>query len=150
MSNMSVKVKISGIPQLQARFRALPEEVQIGAKEAVWIIILLIRNRAIAKIKGGSKSGRIYRRGQIVHQASAPGQSPATDTGTLVRSAKTEVEEAPEEITGTASFLANYAKHLEFGTRNMAPRPFFGAALDSVRAEIVPAFVKSIKARLRK
>lgn len=145
-----IKVTIRGVPELQSAFRNLPDQVALGATEAIWLIIMLIRNRALAKIKGGAKSGRIYRRGSITHQASAPGQSPATDTGVLIRSAKTEVDTAAKEINGVVSFGALYARMLEFGTRRMAARPFFGQAIDSVRPEMVTQFVKSIKARLRR
>lgn len=35
-------------------------------------------------IQGGSRTGRIYKRRSVRHQASAPGEFPKTDTGKLV------------------------------------------------------------------
>lgn len=80
----------------------------------------------------GPKTGRIYRvsRTGKLHQASAPGQAPAIDTGNLVNSLQHERvgEEDARTFTNT-----EYAAHLEFGTAKMAPRPF-----------MVPAMMKSI------
>lgn len=80
----------------------------------------------------GPKSGRIYKvsRTGKLHQASAPGEAPAIDTGNLVNSIKHE--RAGEEGARTYTHT-EYAAHLEFGTAKMAPRPF-----------MTPAMVKSI------
>ncbi len=40
-----------------------------------------VREEAISLIQNGEKTGRIYRRRGIEHQASAPGEPPASDTG---------------------------------------------------------------------
>ena len=40
----------------------------------------------LSDILTGPRTGRIYRRGGVVHQASAPGEAPASDTGELRQS----------------------------------------------------------------
>lgn len=68
------------------------------------------------------KSGRFYGS----HQASAPGEMPAIDTGNLA-AIKTEKIEQGHWVTYTE---AEYAAHLEFGTSRMLPRPFFVPAAE--------------------
>ena len=97
-----------------------------------------IQARAQMAIMNPPKSGRIYRRGNVVHQASAPGEAPATDTGNLVNSAYTKKLGDSDYETG---FTAEYAAALEFGTARMAPRPYLRPAVEAVR----DAFIRAIK-----
>ena len=99
-----------------------------------------IQARAQMAIMNPPKSGRIYRRGNVAHQASAPGEAPATDTGALVGSAYTEKLGDADYETG---FTAEYAAHLEFGAPNahIAPRPYLRPAVEAVR----DAFIRAIK-----
>lgn len=77
------------------------------------------------------KSGRAYRRGRTsIHIASAPGQAPAVDTGTLTNSIDFQMQ---GELQAVVSVNAEYAAYLEYGTRHMAPRPFATPAIDKVR-----------------
>jgi phage gpG-like protein len=46
----------------------------------------VVRNQAISNIDKGLRHGRFYKRRTIVHQASAPGEYPKTDTGRLTSS----------------------------------------------------------------
>ncbi|MBX6352954.1 MAG: hypothetical protein IRZ10_06420 [Thermoflavifilum sp.] len=86
--------------------------------------------------------GRTYRRGGRVHVASAPGSPPAIDTGTLANSTRAE---PVDDLTWRISFATEYAFYLEYGTRDMAARPFAKPTRDAVTdfvkrrmAEIVP------------
>jgi len=99
-----------------------------------------IQARAQMAIMNPPKSGRIYRRGNVVHQASAPGEAPATDTGNLVNSAYTKKLGQADYETG---FTAEYAAHLEFGAPNahIAPRPYLRPAVEAVR----DAFMSAIR-----
>lgn len=72
------------------------------------------------------KSGRIY----SGHQASAPGESPAIDTGLLQNSVFVENQGSFKAVVGVG---AEYAVHLEFGTVKMEPRPFFVKQVESKR-----------------
>jgi hypothetical protein len=67
-----------------------------------------------------SKSGAVYRRkGGEKHQASAPGESPAVDSGNLVNSVAIERATLEARI-GTPT---EYARYLEDGTGRMEARP---------------------------
>jgi len=82
-------------------------------------------------ITTGSKSGIQYTRNNGFHQASAPGEAPANDTGKLAGSVKAKkINKNHYEVDITAE----YALILEYGTSVMQPRPF-----------IVPAFLNVVK-----
>lgn len=90
-----------------------------------------VREEAISLILNTPKTGRVYQRGSVTHQASAPGEPPASDTGELVNSIKTEYDEA--KLSGTVVVRSPHGPHLEYGTRNMEPRPFLRPALANRR-----------------
>lgn len=94
----------------------------------------LVRSEAISLILNTPKTGRIYPRRGIEHQASAPGEAPASDTGRLVNSIRTSYDVA--KLTAYISADANYAGYLEFGTQKMEPRPFLRPALANVRDRV--------------
>lgn len=81
-------------------------------------------NRAVGEIyvKGYAKSGRAR-----IHQASAPDQPPAVDTGRLRASIATFYDRA-RKVTYVGTPV-QYAAPLEFGTARMAPRPYFRPAV---------------------
>ncbi|GGB00555.1 hypothetical protein GCM10011491_30940 [Brucella endophytica] len=98
-------------------------------------------------IMDGEKTGRIYRRRSVKHQASAPGQAPATDTGRLVQSGRTEYD--TQELSGTVNWSTAYAEALEHGSENMEPRPYARPALANRKDAIEAAVEDEIKAVLR-
>ncbi|MDZ7824506.1 MAG: HK97-gp10 family putative phage morphogenesis protein [Ahrensia sp.] len=147
MARPVIRAKVSNLPEIQAAFAAQPEKVRLGVIDALKVIGLLVLNRAKSRLQGGSKTGRRYKRGAVTHQASAPGESPATDTGKLVSSGEWSVDEA--NLWVTISFTAFYARLLEFGTRFILPRPFILPALDQVKEQIPAIFEKAIRARLK-
>jgi hypothetical protein len=73
----------------------------------------------------GPKSGNVYIRRGRSHQASAPGEAPAVDTGFLINSIQADVKSDTE---ATITIGAEYAEGLEFDMN----RPFVQPAIDSV------------------
>tara|TARA_R110000822_G_scaffold257105_1_gene382771 strand:+ start:770 stop:1216 length:447 start_codon:yes stop_codon:yes gene_type:complete len=108
--------------------------------------VMVVRGEAIDSIASGSKSGATYKRGGTEHKASAAGEAPATDTGTLISGITTEVKIMDKVLVGMIKAFAsdggggNYATHLEFGTRNMSARPFMQPALQKSEAKINKIF----------
>ena len=92
------------------------------------------------RIQTGPKTGRIYRRGKRAHQASAPGESPATDLGALAASYR--AKPVRRGIWRVGSPQA-YAAPLEFGDRRgrlkARPhlRPSFAAAKKVMRRRMM-------------
>ena len=93
-------------------------------------------------IQRGARSGRVYRRGNITHQASAPGEPPKTDTGTLVSSIEFKME---TKLSATVASRLAYAYYLEFGTSRMGARPAWIPAVEKER----PDFDRAIADILR-
>ena len=91
---------------------------------------------------GGPRSGLMYRVGgtalsPILHQASAPGEPPATDTGNLADSIDSQMI---GPTTGEVSVGAEYGAPLEFGSaRGLAPRPFLTPATERAWPDFVKA-----------
>lgn len=85
---------------------------------------LRIENKAAEKISNPPKTGRKYRskhRKGAIHQASAPGEAPAGDSGRLAQSL-THVQTAsgPDVYRVEAGANAPYAARLEFGGSSVA------------------------------
>lgn len=100
---------------------------------------LKIENRAVQGIIEPPKTGRIYaskhRKGKK-HQASAPGEFPAADSGRLHQSI-TSVEASTKDLirfeTGPNT---DYARMLEEGTSKMEPRPYMTPSYNENEAGI--------------
>lgn len=115
-----MKINVDGIPELQAALADMSDEVA----EQVGLVVMQTAAEIEAGVKlriaGGKSTGRIYRRGSVTHQASAPGEAPASDTGVLLNSI---YHERTSPLTAIAGSRLAYAAHLEFGTRNIGRRP---------------------------
>lgn len=126
----------------QLDVKALRERVRKAAMRGVVRGTESVRNEAIQLIMSGAKSGKIYWRRGTAHQASAPGEAPASDTGTLVKSITTRYDLG--SLSGRVVAQAKYAPYLEYGTATMAPRPFLRPALANKRQEIEDDIQKAI------
>lgn len=107
-----------------------------------------VRRQAILLIQKGSKTGQIYNRQGRFHQASAPGEAPASDTGNLVRSLRVDSSRSAELFV-TVAADARYAFFLEFGTRAMSERPFLRPALAQRRRFIESAVARDVRTLVR-
>ena len=99
----------------------------------------LMRDTAVDMEKTYGKKG---------HHPSLPGNAPAPDTGTLMRSITHEVREENGEVVGVVgSTLRNpdYPKFLEFGTSKMKPRPWLSTAIEKSQNFMTQAFQTIMK-----
>lgn len=106
------------------RFRAFRDRAQTRK----WLKSVAAEGRAAfaSGMRNGPHTGRVYRRrGGRLHQASAPGEFPAKDTGRLLASLKSHTGK-DEAVIGTNMF---YSKFLREGTRKMARRRMSDDAL---------------------
>jgi hypothetical protein len=116
-----------------------------------------LRERMIERVMQPPKTGILYYRGKNrYHQASAGGESPANDTGNLVRNITTLYDSTT--LTGTVNVGTDYGRRLEHGfvgqdslgrTYDMAPRPFARPALQEVTPEIRQGIANEIIRALR-
>ena len=94
----------------------------------------VIRNRIVENLSTPGK-GRVYtwkeKGRKISHTASAPGDGPAVDLGTLRQSISVQEISPGYRRVGTSIL---YAPYLEYGTRHIKPRPFMRPALEATVA----------------
>jgi hypothetical protein len=131
---MRLSVNIDGDQALRAALDRLGDEVSALVGREVYRAGFELQNDIKQRIQRGPKTGRVYKRGGVLHQASAPGQAPATDTGRLVNSVYLDDEgiQSGRAQVSVGSLLA-YARYLEYGTRHIAERPAWTPAAEMAR-----------------
>lgn len=103
-----------------------------------------------ARIKARKAKGLKYRK--HLYKASAPGEPPRSRTRTLIKSIAYEVRwynVGTEVVTVRVGSNVPYARHLEFGTRKMAARPFLRPSLAEFQGQFRQAVNASISKQLR-
>lgn len=128
---------IVGEKELRSALKKLGPEVTDKLRLLNISIGVKVQSDAIKAIQRGAKTGRTYKRRGVTHQASAPGEAPATDTGRLASSVK-RVDDGPVVAVGTA---VEYGAFLEFGTSKIKARPWLFPALEANR----PAWERGIR-----
>jgi len=113
-------------PELQARFPSAVSKIVTTSGMAI--------SAAVKVDMAQPKHGRNYKRHGKSHRASAPGESPAVDTGALVNSIGFELL---EQSVGMVFTNQEYGPALEFGYARMAARPFFEPALNNERPNFI-------------
>lgn len=109
--------------------------------KAIDIAAHLIRNTAVTSISRGTRTGRIYKRGRIRHQASAIGEYPKTDTGRLVGSIRID----KSYLTADIGSDVNYAEYLETKSPKQGGRPWLQPSFDANKDRIELLFNNALK-----
>jgi hypothetical protein len=145
----TVKIEPANMQEVQAALRKYGQRAREAIGQAVQATALDVTRDITSRINRGPKTGAVYsdifrmingrpvpvgpRSGNnlsATHQASAPGEAPATDTGVLVKSiAYKRINDLTAEITSGVQ----YATYLEFGTRMIAARPSWVPAAEAAR-----------------
>ena len=133
--------RIAGIDRMRRRAQQAGPELVARLTVALNESAALVQAEAQRLIADPPKTGRIYKKynPRRTHQASAPGQAPATDLGTLINSIVIDRADLPRGRIVIAA-TAEHARHLEYGTRKMAPRPFLRRALRNSQGRILALF----------
>jgi phage gpG-like protein len=122
-----ISLKVQNVDAVMQAIRQYGAKAEAELSKAVNTTALTINTDIKKAIQSPPKTGVVYMRRGKKHQASAPGEAPATDTGTLVSSI-TYKQEIP--LTATVSSRLDYAYYLEFGTRSIKPRPSWVPAVE--------------------
>lgn len=167
-----VKIEINGLKEVQDAIRAYQGDISKQLGLIVNAAALEAVSDVKRSIERGPKTGNVYYRipgprymtirkgsedGPPVaffraegkqnlsprHQASAPGQAPATDTGTLVSSIYNEDRGRNAKAIGSR---LPYAFYLEFGTFKMDARPSWVPAVERT----IPKMLKRIELAIAK
>lgn len=105
----------------------------------------LIEGQLEDTLQDGIQSGKVYRRGKSrYHQASAPGEPPATDLNNLVGSIDSII--AANRLEAKIGTPVEYALFLEDGTSRMAPRPLW----EKTVKDNLPTLENLLKDEIRK
>jgi hypothetical protein len=93
------------------------------------------------------RTGRLYRRGKdLFHQASAPGESPAPDTGQLRAGSSVAFLRDKTVAKGQVIVNGEKAANLELGTEKIAARPFMSRLISGeFRQRIISTFYRFAK-----
>lgn len=142
------------LPSLRKRLRNVDGSVADEVRKAMAISIIATMNRVKRNLVSGSRSGKIYTAGRSKpHRASAPGEPPHSDFGSLVRGIIHEIDQ--DGLGGAVLSTVNYSKYLEFGTlrggkKGMAPRPFLFPASEEERAKSRARIIKALRLGVKK
>ena len=140
---MKIDFKVTNMKLALSQLDRLAKDMELPFQEVVKGGGQLIRGEAIKSIQTGAKSGVMYQKynPRREHRASAPGQSPASDTGNLV--SKIIVKQKSRNRVNVES-NANYSAYLEYGTSKMQPRPFMLPAFEKSKKPIINAVFKRV------
>lgn len=126
-------VEIKGVKE----FMTAVKDVETEGKRTVGQLLLeaatMTHKLAIDMIRQGGRSGKTYRRwrGAKVHTASAPGEAPKSDTGTLVENITIE-KFGKDGYTVGSRKGAPHGFWLEWGTSLMDARPWLTPAFNAM------------------
>lgn len=112
------------------------KRIVAGAEKGLDRCARIIITEALRLILETAKTGRIYG----THQASAPGEAPASETGDLISKFK-------KYRRGTKLTVSNFSDHaalLELGTQRMLPRPFMAPAIANTAKDCQRALAEEI------
>lgn len=107
----------------------------------------LVKETMVRYIMEPPKTGKMYGK----HQASAPGEKPANDTGNLVKNMRESYD--PIALTGNVVVGTEYGLRLEYGfvgtdsagrTVDQAPRPFARPALVEKEKDVRQAIIDNV------
>lgn len=144
---MTTTIRLEGSKEVQAALRRMSQDVRDEVGKAVVGTAIELRTDVIDSLNQPG-SGRVYQKynPRRSHQASAPGQAPATDTGRLINSIKFD---RVGDLTATVGSRLVYATWLEYGASRMAARPFFRPAVERMRAKFQSRIEKAISGATR-
>lgn len=136
-----VEARVLGADALARAFEAKALRSPAAAAVALEEAAQIVAAEAQRSVIDGPKTGRVYTKyvPRRDHQASAPGEPPANDTGNLAANIIIDRAEVGSGRIRISS-LAAYSKVLELGGRFMAPRPFLRRALMVSRRAVAQAF----------
>lgn len=134
--------------RLIRKLQQLPIDARAGIGKALAVSVVEMDAHAKEKIQGGARGGRVYRRGGVTHQASAPGEFPKTDRGQLVASLFFRV--AGNRLSAVFGSKLGYARALEYGTSRMRARPWLRPTFREKQESAARRIMDAVAAALRR
>jgi HK97 gp10 family phage protein len=140
-----ISMGMEGMPELRAALRRYGERAERELNRALEATGIELRGDVVKRYQRGPATGVVYEKVNPTrtHQASAPGEAPATDTGRLANSVTFQRE---GKLSVTVGSQIVYAAMLEFGTSRMASRPAWVPAVEDMRDK----FRERVEAAMRR
>jgi len=130
--SFSVSFKPINLDKIIKQLEKVPEKQDKALVEALGTSVLMVHSTAVKSIAEHQSSGATYKRGSVEHTASKPGFPPNSDTGNLIKGIRWDVNSS--KVVGVVGTNVKYGAWLEFGTKDIAPRPW-----------LLPAYIKNLK-----
>lgn len=124
--------KVYGVTKVKFDTAAIEARIRAGAMAGVINGANMVQEEAIRTMTQDAKTGKHYRGNP--NRSSAPGESPARQTGRLIGGIDVFAE--PARLAARVNASTSYAAGLEFGTEKVAPRPFMRPSLAKMRQAI--------------
>lgn len=126
---IKITADLQGVAQAAGAIAAQGELLRLAGMQELFLAANEARTRMVTRLSTGARTGRIYKRRGVYHQASAPGEAPKTDRGGLVSSVG-----IPEEIeNGYGIRVGNwYGKFLE----DERARPWIAVSGEEATADL--------------
>lgn len=152
-----ITVQVLGKSEFRKAMKGVGSETKKALDGLIDEAVLQIHGIAVKSIYAGGKTGKIYTRGRKTHQASAPGQAPANDSGHLgsnirIASLKSQKPDQPAMVASNAK----YSRPLEEGSRGRKgrpptkARPFMKPAFDKVVPDLRKKLQETVKTGMKK
>ncbi len=154
-TKLRLNIRMSGFDALNRDFAELISAAETSVVRTSNFVAQSTAQRAKYKIRTGSRSGRVYQTSRGPHQASAPGEPPASLTGDLAASITHRKMTKSSDVISVGS-NSYYAKTLEFGGFNeqgryIAARPFlypaFREAIAQAKGKLKAEFEREMRRR---
>lgn len=136
-----IKARIIGTEKLVATLNKMSLEAKNNIVQALNKGAIVVHKTAGKSIQQSSGSFKENSKG---HFSSPPGAPPNADTGNLARRLRIKPAKAAE-LEAQVISGAKYSADLEFGTRNMAARPFMAPSFRDHVKNIKNAVAKAIR-----
>lgn len=142
-----VEIQVKGLDALFSDLEKLSAGGDDVVVDTINDVVLETHANAVRGLNSGPATGRIYKRGNTTHQASAPGEYPMSDTGRLASSTKF-ILATDQRRVGKVGTDIQYGAHLEFGTSRMKSRPWLLPSFKKAIASVAKDLRRRLEARL--
>lgn len=139
------KISVDGLQETRAALEKFGIDADKVIGEAIEAIAVNVQGIAVRKIQRGPATGMVYPPIQGIrgkpHQASAPGEPPMSDSGRLASS----VRHVPSGLESEVGTDLEYGGFLEFGTRDIAARPWLMPSLEEGRRKAGQTLANAVR-----
>jgi hypothetical protein len=144
-----ISVEMQGLSELMAQLQRIEDIGDQVVLETITDLVTDTHQFAVDGIAGPPATGTVYEKynPKRTHQASAPGQYPATDTGRLLVGVRMELP-SPSKMVGRVGTAVKYGPYLEFGTSKMAARPWLLPSFEKAKIGIAKELKKRLERRI--